>query len=123
MSCGCGRLLADQEFWRQARWLARRQPRDRHTVAPVEDQLPTEKTVTEHQSNPDPRLPPESLSEVELDGYIKQWHERRKAYREASQKLPKYDPNRFRLGWSGYWCSRIQDAALREKERRRFNES
>lgn len=123
MSGWRARLSRDQEVWRQARWHARRQPRDRHTVAPAEDQLPTEKTVNEHHSHPDHCLPPESLSDEELDEYIRNWHERRKTYREASRELPKSDPDRFRLGWSGYWCSKIQDAALREKERRRINES
>jgi len=66
---------------------------------------------------------PDSLSDAELEEHIKYWHERRKAYREASLKLHKSDPDRFRLGWSGYWCSKIQDAALRERERRRGNES
>jgi len=78
--------------------------------------------VSESSQEPVHRADPEPLSDAELDEYIKHWHERRKAYREASLKLPKSDPDRFRLGWSGYWCSKIQDSALREKERRRINE-
>jgi len=123
MSDWCAKLFRDQELWRQARWLARRQPRDRHTVAPAEDRLLREKTVSESSRTPAHRADPEFLSDAELDEHIKHWHERRKVYREASRKLPKSDPDRFRLGWSAYWCSKIQDAALRERERRRSNES
>lgn len=90
-------------------------------MAPAEDLLLGEKTVGERNSQSVDADIPGSLSDEELDEYLKNWQERRRAYREASMKLPKSDPDRFRLGWSGYWCSKIQDAALREKERRRTN--
>lgn len=60
----------------------------------------------------------QALSDSELDEFIDYWHRQHARYKESSLKLPKSDPARFRLGWSGYWCSKREGLGLNEKARR-----
>lgn len=60
------------------------------------------------------------LTEAELDPFIAYWHEQGEGYRQQRRGLTAGHPDAYRLGNSGWWCSKQESMGLQEARRRRL---
>lgn len=59
-----------------------------------------------------------NLSDEELAAFAEYWRAQGDAYRKKRQSVGRDHPDAFRLGFSGWWCSKRESMALREMARR-----
>lgn len=61
----------------------------------------------------------EGLTDEQLDEFIDYWRERTEGYRLQREAVTRDHPDAYRLGYSGWWCSKYWSMGAAERERRR----